>query len=296
MQNLGIYIHIPFCLRKCPYCDFYSVANDNKETRERFLSALCKEIEYYGRGQAVDTVFFGGGTPSILSGGEIERIMSKLREMYRITPDAEISMECNPATASPEKLTTYKEAGINRLSIGAQSFDEDVLKTLGRLHDVSAIGDTVAAARQAGFENISLDLMFGIPGQTQETWQETVKRAMALKPEHISFYSLEFMEDTPFWKMLREGRLEETEAEADRRMYEAALELMAAGGYNQYEISNAALKGRECRHNLKYWNLDQYLGFGPSAHSFAGNVRRSNPDKLELYCGNAESDIWGEAA
>lgn len=292
-QKLGIYIHIPFCLRKCPYCDFYSTASHDKETRERFLSALCKELENYGQGQTVDTVFFGGGTPSILEADELCRIMSKLRECFSITDDAEISMECNPATATPEKLAAYRVAGINRLSIGAQSFDDEVLKTLGRLHDVSAIGDTVAEARRAGFGNISLDLMFGIPGQTHEIWHETVKRAMALEPQHISLYSLEFMEGTPFRKMLSEGKLTETEAEDDRRMYEEALALMAAGGYHQYEISNVAREGRECRHNLKYWNLDEYLGFGPSAHSFAGSVRRSNPDKLDVYCVNAEQGIFG---
>lgn len=295
-QKLGIYIHIPFCLRKCPYCDFYSTASHDKETRERFLSALCKEIENYGQGQVVDTVFFGGGTPSILDGGEISRIMSKLAECFCIEDDAEISMECNPATAAADKLAAYRKAGINRLSIGAQSFDDEVLKTLGRLHDVSQIGDTVETARRAGFDNISLDLMFGIPGQTEVIWLDTVKKAMGLNPQHISLYSLEFMEGTPFWKMLREGSLTETEAEDDRRMYEKGLTLMAEGGYHQYEISNAAQPGRECRHNLKYWNLDEYIGFGPSAHSFADGVRRSNPDKLDEYCANAEQGIFGRGA
>ena len=299
MQKLGIYIHIPFCLRKCPYCDFYSTASHDKETRERFLSALCKEISFYGgrygKDREVDTVFFGGGTPSILEAGEVCRIMSELRRNFHIAEDAEISMECNPATASYEKLAAYRTAGVNRLSIGAQSFDDDVLKTLGRLHDVKATRKTVAAARRAGFENISLDLMFGIPGQSHETWQETVKQAIDLRPQHISLYSLEFMEGTPFWKMRESGTMAETEAEEDRRMYEEALAIMAGAGYHQYEISNVAQPGRDCRHNLKYWNLDDYLGFGASAHSFIENIRRSNTDKLEVYCEAMETGDFSGA-
>ena len=301
MQKLGIYIHIPFCLRKCPYCDFYSTASHDKETRERFLSALCKELEnyggQYGKSRNVDTVFFGGGTPSILEAEEVSRIMTKLAETFHIAENAEISMECNPATASAEKLVAYRAAGINRLSIGAQSFSDDVLRTLGRLHDAEATRQTVHEARMAGFENISLDLMFGIPSQTAEIWRDTVKEAMALKPQHISFYSLEFMEGTPFWKMREDGTMAETEAEADREMYGEALAIMAEGGYHQYEISNAAFGPageNECRHNLKYWNLDDYLGFGPSAHSFIDNIRRSNPDKLEEYCTNVEAGKFGK--
>jgi len=300
MQKLGIYIHIPFCLRKCPYCDFYSTASHDKETRERFLSALCKEADFYGscygKDRIVDTVFFGGGTPSILEADEICRILSKLREKFCLAEDAEISMECNPATATYEKLAAYRAAGVNRLSIGAQSFDDEVLETLGRLHDTAATRQTVAAARQAGFDNISLDLMFGIPGQTQQVWQETVKQAIALEPQHISLYSLEFMEGTPFWKMRETGAMTETEAEEDRSMYADALELMTAAGYHQYEISNVALgRDRECRHNLKYWNLDEYLGFGPSAHSFIENVRRSNTEDVEAYCRAMEDSDFGGA-
>lgn len=305
MKNLGIYIHIPFCLRKCPYCDFYSVAEAQQGKSEieglkaRFVKALCREIESGGRkygmkartGEArqVDTIYLGGGTPSLLMPHELEEIMDTVRKNFELSGNAEISMECNPATASKDKLEAYRRAGVNRLSIGAQSFDDGVLRTLGRLHNSADTLRTVEEARRAGFDNISLDLMFAIPGQTDEIWENTVRRAVMLNPQHISFYSLEFMEGTPFTDRLDKGEIRETEAEADRRMYERGLEIMAEAGFIQYEISNGAL-GLEnvCRHNMKYWGLEEYLGFGPSAHSYMtgaegrGN-RFNNVSSIERY-------------
>ena len=305
MKNLGIYIHIPFCLRKCPYCDFYSVAEAQQGKSEieglkaRFVKALCREIESGGRkygmkartGEArqVDTIYLGGGTPSLLMPHELEEIMDTVRKNFELSGNAEISMECNPATASKDKLEAYRRAGVNRLSIGAQSFDDGVLRTLGRLHNSADTLRTVEEARRAGFDNISLDLMFAIPGQTDEIWENTVRRAVMLNPQHISFYSLEFMEGTPFTDRLEKGEIRETEAEADRRMYERGLEIMGKAGFIQYEISNWAL-GLEngCRHNMKYWGLEEYLGFGPSAHSYMtgaegrGN-RFNNVSSIERY-------------
>ena len=305
MKNLGIYIHIPFCLRKCPYCDFYSVAeaqqgkSEIEGLRARFVKALCREIESGGRkygmkartGEArqVDTIYLGGGTPSLLMPHELEEIMDTVRKNFELSGNAEISMECNPATASKDKLEAYRRAGVNRLSIGAQSFDDGVLRTLGRLHNSADTLRTVEEARRAGFDNISLDLMFAIPGQTDEIWENTVRRAVMLNPQHISFYSLEFMEGTPFTDRLEKGEIRETEAEADRRMYERGLEIMGKAGFIQYEISNGAL-GLEnvCRHNMKYWGLEEYLGFGPSAHSYmtgpdGRGIRFNNVSSIEKY-------------
>lgn len=305
MKNLGIYIHIPFCLRKCPYCDFYSVAeaqqgkSEIEGLRARFVKALCREIESGGRkygmkartGEArqVDTIYLGGGTPSLLMPHELEEIMDTVRKNFELSGNAEISMECNPATASKDKLEAYRRAGVNRLSIGAQSFDDGVLRTLGRLHNSADTLRTVEEARRAGFNNISLDLMFAIPGQTDEIWENTVRRAVMLNPQHISFYSLEFMEGTPFTDRLEKGEIRETEAEADRRMYERGLEIMGKAGFIQYEISNGAL-GLEnvCRHNMKYWGLEEYLGFGPSAHSYmtgpdGRGIRFNNVSSIEKY-------------
>ena len=305
MKNLGIYIHIPFCLRKCPYCDFYSVAEaqhgkaETDAIRGRFVKALCREIEEGGRKYGMkaragevrqaDTVYFGGGTPSLLMPYELEAIMDAVRDNFALSENAEISMECNPATATREKLAAYRGAGVNRLSIGAQSFDDGVLRTLGRLHNSADTLRTVEESRRAGFDNISLDLMFAIPGQTDEIWENTVRRAVMLNPQHISFYSLEFMEGTPFTDRLEKGEIRETEAEADRRMYERGLEIMGKAGFIQYEISNGAL-GLEnvCRHNMKYWGLEEYLGFGPSAHSYmtgpdGRGIRFNNVSSIEKY-------------
>ena len=301
-QALGIYIHIPFCLRKCPYCDFYSIHNHDRELRERFINALCKEIKYYGqrygKKYGVNTIYFGGGTPTILQPWEIGKILEQVKESFWVVKGAEISLECNPATANAEKMRGYWNLGIRRLSIGAQSFDNKVLKTLGRLHTSDDVRRTMDYAFKGGFRNISLDLMFGIPGQTFTSWIDTVRAAMNVNPQHISLYSLEFMEDTWFWKWREQGKMKETSAEDDRVMYEYAIKIMAEKGFEQYEISNVAKGERyRSRHNLKYWELEDYLGFGPSAHSFTDNVRHSNVSWLEFYLDaiekqNLDKDIF----
>lgn len=287
MMPAGIYIHIPFCLRKCFYCDFYSEATNDEHVRKGYTRALLKEIGFYGAKYGktfiADTVFFGGGTPSLMEPELIEKILRMLKKNFFIAQDSEITMECNPATLTAEKLMKYRKLGVNRLSIGGQSFDDEILRKLGRVHKAEDIAKTVELARKAGFGNISLDLMFAVPGQTMDKWKDSMEKALCLKPEHLSFYSLEISENTVFGRMFREGRLRETPVEEDRRMYHTALDMTDKAGYNHYEISNCALKGRECRHNLKYWNLSEYMGLGAAAHSYIKNTRYSNLDNIIQY-------------
>lgn len=288
-KNRGIYIHIPFCRSKCPYCDFYSTPKHTPALREAFVRALENEIEYYGKAwrayedKPVESVYFGGGTPSLLDETQFERLMERIRKNFTIEDGAEISMEANPATVTEEKLAAYRRAGLSRLSIGAQSFDSKVLKILGRIHSPSQIEEAFLAAREAGFTNISLDLMFGIAGQSPESWENSVKSVIRLAPEHVSLYSLEIMDNTRFAKEHEAGIYRETEESEDRRMYERALEMLEGAGYLQYEISNAAKPGYACRHNLRYWNMGEYLGLGPSAHSFMDGIRYANAADLEGY-------------
>ena len=287
LKKLGMYLHIPFCLRKCFYCDFYSVAGCDEITYLKYTEALKKEIAFFGEKMGsryfVDTIFIGGGTPSILPAKCIEEILNEVRKYFYISSDAEISMECNPATLTEEKLRIYRQAGLNRLSLGAQSFDDKILSSMGRVHRSSEIVKSYGLARKAGFDNINLDVMFGVPGHEMAQWKETVNTLLKLRPEHISFYSLELAEDTPFYDMFAAGKLVETAPELDREMYHWLLGEMKKAGYVHYEISNGALPGYECRHNLKYWNLDEYLGIGPSAHSYAGGYRFSQPADLGKY-------------
>ncbi len=324
-KSRGIYIHVPFCLSKCPYCDFYSVPRQAPELIAGFCGALEAEIrgaaaaanglraaapqaavgglgsaacgagfptgtkasESSGnparRPAAIESIYFGGGTPCLLTETQFEQIMACLRDCFDIAPGAEISMEANPAAVTEPKLRAFRAAGLNRLSIGAQSFDDDMLKLLGRLHKANQITETVEAARRAGFENISLDLMFGIDGQTQETWERSVAQAIALAPEHISLYSLEIMDNTRFARDEEKGIYHQTAPELDRKMYHAALDMLEAAGYRQYEISNVAKPGFECRHNLRYWDMGEYIGFGPAAHSFVGGARYSNAADVNAY-------------
>ncbi|MCI8348754.1 MAG: radical SAM family heme chaperone HemW [Firmicutes bacterium] len=287
MASSGIYVHIPFCVKKCFYCDFFSVACDDAKIRKEYTRALLKEIMFYGikygKNFKADTVFFGGGTPSLMEPEFIEKILGALKNYFTVDDDCEITLECNPATLSMDKLNRYRSMGINRLSIGAQSFDDDVLQKLGRIHKSEDIFKTVNLARSAGFENISLDLMFAVPGQNKKIWKESVEKTLELRPEHISFYSLEIGENTVFGKMLKKGDFIETPIEEDRRMYAIGLDMIEKAGYKQYEISNASLRGMECRHNLKYWNLSEYLGLGAGAHSFIRDVRYSNILNVREY-------------
>lgn len=283
----GIYVHIPFCLQKCFYCDFFSKPEDSDTLREEYTKALLAEIAFYGvkyeKKLKADAIFFGGGTPSLMEPRLISAIIEGIKKNFDISADAEISLECNPATASEENLRHYRECGVNRLSIGAQSFDPEILKGLGRLHGVDDIKETVSWARRAGFDNINLDLMFAVPGQNLAKWEKTIEEALKLEPEHFSFYSLEIAENTVFDKMLKDGSLKETPIETDRKMYETVVKELEKNGYDHYEISNAALPNKECRHNYKYWNFEDYLGLGASAHSFMRGIRFSNVADTQQY-------------
>lgn len=285
-KRLGIYIHIPFCVRKCRYCGFLSFDRYNQEVEGRYLSALFSEIERQCpeyREYEVDTIFIGGGTPTVIPADQIVRVIECIKQSFKVRDNAEITMESNPGTVSLQSLAQYRKAGVNRLSIGVQSFRDDILRALGRIHTAEEARNAFQMARKAGFENINLDLMFSIPGLTEEIWEQTLQEAAALSPEHLSFYSLQLEEGTEFYRLYKEGRLEIADDETDRRMYHTAVRFLKEAGYCHYEISNAARPGFECRHNLKYWSMEEYLGLGLGASSFTGGRRFSNPSSLELY-------------
>ncbi len=286
-EPLGLYIHIPFCLQKCGYCDFYSEAGLPDDLKQAYADALCREIGSYGHQlgaeYTVDTVFLGGGTPSILPPHLTKSILSAIFDAFDVSADAEVSMECNPATLTEEKLGVYREAGINRLSLGVQSMDDGLLQVMGRAHSRQDVVETVQLARKAGFDNLNLDLMFGIPGQSRMMWEETVRTVFAMNPEHLSFYSLELAEGTPFYRQVARGILEPTPQEEDRQMYHFLLRELQERGYDHYEISNSARPGYWCRHNLKYWDLSDYLGLGASAHSFLNGRRFASVSDVRAY-------------
>ena len=286
-KPLGLYIHIPFCLQKCGYCDFYSEAGLPDDLKQAYVKALCREIGSYGHQLSpeytVNTVFLGGGTPSILPSHLTKSILSAVFDEFDVSADAEVSMECNPATLTEEKLGVYRAAGINRLSLGVQSMDDGLLQLMGRAHSRQDVVETVELARKAGFDNLNLDLMFGIPGQSRKMWEETVRTVFALNPEHLSFYSLELAEGTPFYRQVARGILEPTPQEEDRWMYHYLLRALQERGYEHYEISNSARPGYRCRHNLKYWDLSDYLGLGASAHSFLQGRRFASVADAQAY-------------
>ena len=285
-RPVSLYIHIPFCLRKCLYCDFLS-GRQTEKVRDRYVQALLCEIRCQRdcpRGTQADTVFFGGGTPSVLSAEQIRCILDALRESFRIPADAEISLEMNPGTADAAKLRALRETGINRLSIGVQSMHDEELRLLGRIHTREQAEDAYRLARSAGFDNINLDLMSALPGQSFEKWAETLAEAVRWDPEHISAYSLIIEPGTPFAAMQEKGTLPPLpDEETDRRMYHFTREYLGLHGYRRYEISNYAKPGRECLHNSGYWTGHSYLGFGTGAASCIGATRFSNCDDLQTY-------------
>ena len=294
MKKLGIYIHIPFCVRKCFYCDFLSAPSD-EETRERYVKSLCREIKQETRAYEqyqVDTIFFGGGTPSLLTAEQIQRIMDTVRGNYSLQSgkeEPEITMEVNPGTVTFEKLCGYKKAGINRLSIGLQSVRDEELKALGRIHTFEEFKDTWNFARKAGFSNINVDLMSALPGQSVENWRESLEKAAALGPEHISAYSLIVEAGTLFFDWYEEKSVTDEahpplpDEDKEREMYKLTEEFLKQYGYHRYEISNYAKEGKECRHNRRYWQRENYAGFGLGAASMVENVRWSNTRNLQQY-------------
>ena len=278
---VGLYIHIPFCLAKCKYCDFCSFAACEKD-KKRYIDALIREMKEY-QGTACDTIFVGGGTPTSLESAELARLLDSINENFVIADSCEFTVEANPKTLNEEKLQLLIKGGVNRLSVGVQSFNDNELCAIGRIHSAKDAVDTISLAKDCGFDNISIDLMSAIPNQTKESFERSLDEAISQRPKHISCYSLILEEGTPLFDEYKRGELELADEDAEREMYELACRKLAEAGYRQYEISNFAKQGAESRHNKKYWNCEEYIGVGLSAHSYLGGVRFSNTTDFECY-------------
>lgn len=281
-QTVGLYLHIPFCRGKCAYCGFYSLPGRSEAVWDEYVRTLRKHIRETAPAAAkltADTVFFGGGTPSLLGAKRLRILLDTVGKAFRLSKSAEITLEGNPDSLCVKELKLLRQAGFNRLSIGVQSFDDDMLRILGRPHRAADAIDAVGAAREAGFDNLSIDLLFGLPGQSVAHWSDTLNAGLACKPEHISCYGLTPEEDAPLFQGGHHPPNEDIQAD----MYLHTAEALGKAGYAHYEISNYCLPGRECRHNLKYWTLQPYLGLGPAAHSDFGGRRWSYISDLERY-------------
>lgn len=295
-KSLELYVHIPFCVRKCEYCDFLS-APAGADTQQEYVRNLLLEIEQKGvrcTDYEVTTIFFGGGTPSILKVGWIADILNAIHRNFKVRKDAEITIECNPGTLTFEKLSIYKSAGINRISVGLQSASDAELRELGRIHTYEDFLKSYDLIRKKGFSNVNIDLMAALPGQTLKSYEQTLRRVLALKPEHISAYSLIIEEGTPFYEKYEADELLREKGEkpqmlpseeTERLMYERTKELLLAHGYERYEISNYARRGYACRHNIGYWRRENYLGFGLGSASLLENERFHNTTDLTDYLG-----------
>lgn len=312
-MSAGVYLHIPFCKSRCSYCDFATEVFRNEGVVERYVDALCAEISSasprvhanypFDMGSsarddvpvsAIDTIYFGGGTPSLLEPKQVERILKSVMSVFPVASDAEITMEMNPATVTPEKLAAFRELGVNRASFGVQTFNNRDLKLLARGHDASDARNTFEMLRSAGFCNISFDLIAGLPGQTLKDWSQNLDEAIAMQPEHLSLYLLEIHEGTPLAEQVRSGRRTPIDDQIAADMYEMMVDRLAGAGYEQYEISNFANRGFESRHNTKYWLLEPVYGFGVSAHSFDGGERYANERDTAKYVEGIESSRTAE--
>lgn len=284
-RPLALYIHIPFCAAKCRYCDFASYPQ-RENAWETYRNALLEELKGWKAALSeyeVETIFLGGGTPSLWPGEWIAQVLAEVRGTVFVRADAEITMEANPGTLSPEKLRLCRDAGVNRISLGAQSMDDGLLRSLGRIHSASQIEEAVHMARSVGFDNLNLDLMYALPGQTLGQWTDTLDRVIALRPEHISAYSLIVEEGTLLCEDIESGRTAAPDDDLAVDFQREAVARLAAAGYERYEISNYARPGRECRHNCIYWERGEYLGLGCAAHSMMNGVRFENDRTLEGY-------------
>ncbi len=285
-RQLGIYIHYPFCVRKCAYCDFLSAPGDDP-ARKAYLSALIREIkeaEPVLRDVAVRSVFVGGGTPSLMEPEDFIRLSEALHDAaLDWEPGAEWTIEANPGTVTPEKACCWKAQGVNRVSMGMQAAQDGLLQRIGRIHTMEDVRKSFRILRDAGFDNLSLDLMMGLPGQSREDWQETLREALALGPEHLSCYSLIVEEGTPLMGWIESGRMTLPDEDTERSMYDDTLKILAEAGFTQYEISNFARPGWESRHNLSYWDLSEYLGLGLGASSYINGKRIKNTADLLSY-------------
>lgn len=294
-KTIGIYIHIPFCVRKCLYCDFVSGPGTDG-MKEDYVNQLLKEIEENAnKDYLVNTIFIGGGTPSSIGENQIEAILCKLKECFDISNDCECSIEVNPGTVDEQKLKKYHEAGVNRLSIGLQSCNDNELKVLGRIHTYQDFEETYLLARKTGFDNINVDLMSSIPKQNTESFMQSLERVAGLEPEHVSVYSLIVEEGTPFYDM----DLELPDEEEERQIYHQTALLLKEYGYEQYEISNYARANKQCKHNIRYWQCEEYLGFGVAAASYLNGKRWKNTASIELYLDsqikeNGDTNIFEE--
>lgn len=292
MTEAALYIHFPFCLHKCNYCDFYSITNQN--LKSKYIEALQTEIKLYEKsppfgGFSFSTLYFGGGTPSLLSPNEVNNIISLARNTFFLTKDVEISLEANPGTLESAPFADYLKAGVNRLTIGTQSFNDRDLKFLTRIHSAAQAENAILSAQKAGFRNIGIDLIFAIPGQRLSDWEKNIRKAIELKPQHISMYGLTFEEKTPLTKAMHLGKVVKCDEELERQMYLLGKQYLESAGYEHYEISNFALPGYRSHHNQKYWDGSPYLGLGPSAHSFDGKHRRWNFADVNKYVRSLEN-------
>jgi oxygen-independent coproporphyrinogen-3 oxidase len=314
-MSAGVYLHIPFCKSRCSYCDFATDVWRSSDAVDRYVDALCREIKCtsprvskgdtfnvpdialgHARASAkeTDTIYLGGGTPSLLEAAQVETILTSVFSVFSVAKFSEITIEMNPATVTPEKLAAFRELGINRASFGVQTFNDRDLKLLARGHDANDARQTYRMLRDAEFTNISFDLIAGLPGQTMQDWQHNLNEAIEMSPEHISLYLLEIHESTPLAEQVRSGRRTPIDDELAAEMYEVMLDRLAAAGYEQYEISNFAKPGFESRHNTKYWRLEPVFGFGVSAHSFDGRDRYANERDTAKYVEMIEQDGTAE--
>lgn len=292
MKSLGLYIHIPFCKQKCLYCDFVSFPK-REEKQEEYIEAVIQELTAKAKPEyQITTIYIGGGTPSYLPLGGIKRVMQKVREQYNVLKEAEITIEVNPGTVTKEKLEEYLSVGINRISIGLQETDNLLLQTIGRIHTYEEFLENYMLAKEAGFQNINVDLMIGLPGQNLENIKKSVSNIIALNPEHVSVYSLILEEGTPLNSKIEKGELTLPEEELERMEYWYVKNKLELAGYKHYEISNFAKPKKESKHNTSCWKQEEYLGIGLAAHSYIDGVRFSNIENLEEYMQNAKQKQW----
>ena len=287
----GIYIHIPFCKQRCNYCAFYSTTLYN--IRERYVDALCKEIlmrKEYAANAPIETIYFGGGTPSTLTMEQLQKICNTIYDVHSVSPTAEVTIECNPDDLTPEFLTQLRRLPFNRISMGVQSFNDTQLKRLGRRHNSEKARQAVKNAREAGYDNISIDLIFALPGSTLSDWEHDLESAIALRPDHLSAYNLTYEEGTPLQRALERGDFAELSEEENVEQFQMLITKLKEAGYRHYEISNFALPGRESRHNSSYWNDTPYIGCGAAAHSYNGTSRQWNIADIQEYIKGIESN------
>ena len=312
MFPIGIYIHIPFCLRKCFYCDFNSIPigivkknilaliKEKEKLLDRYAEALCREIKssaiiLAGNNFFVESIFIGGGTPSLIKSGKISEILNICKNAFHFSDNPEITIETNPGTISYDSLKGYLESGINRLSLGCQSFSNEELKSIGRVHSAEDIYRSLKIAQEAGFENINIDLIFGIPRQDLESFSLSLKKALSLKPQHISVYNLTIEADTVFYKLKNKGKLKLPDDDEQIAMYEQGIKTLTAEGFEHYEISNFALQGKRCLHNENYWRHGEYLGFGAGAHSFLRSKEQGAKKKGKRWWNLKDAGNYCEA-